>query len=456
MNEISNYNFENNGLCIRANMGTGKSKLINDILNNDDMDILKEYEIYKKYYEKYNKYKYMNKINYDSIKNYYKQPTYFDYSIFSISNLNNYKDYSFNEFKKLYLLHSVKLINKNNSQDIINIIKDYIKKINIIVNNKTLNKINDILDIFSYIKEIEYIIIIINKFNELHPENYFLKKTYSENFKMLENKELILELIKYYINFTEENYILNTNKVKEISNVCIENNLFYIFKTDKKDIKKYIERNNLYISDEYLSNNFIIKHNEKLGLIIFKNKFTNNDRVMYLYFLHFEINSCYLDFLNFLFKYYTEIIKITDKNINNFLFKIIKKSNLTYISNVKDNYIIIYNNSLTSLTKYEIENNFEKIGYLYIIKEREFHNKNESVYKIGCTTDIIRRFKQYPKNSILIYSILNENHREIEKKWLKQLNNNSKIKKREDIGREYFECNYKILIDELRNIIDFG
>ncbi len=279
---------------------------------------------------------------------------------------------------------------------------------------------------------------------------------------MLENKELILELIKYYINFTEENYVLNTNKVKEISNVCIENNLFYMFKTDKKDIKKYIERNNLYISDEYLSNNFInkkifiIKHNEKLGLIIFKNKFTNNDRIMYLYFLDFEINSCYLDFLNFLFKYYTEIIKITDKNINNFLFEIIKKTKLTYINNFKDNYIIICNNSLTSSTKYEIENNFEKIGYLYIIKEREFYNKNESVYKIGCTTDIIRRFKQYPKNSILIYSIFNENHREVEKKWLKQLNNNSKIKKRKDIGREYFECNYTLLIDELRNIIDFG
>lgn len=179
---------------------------------------------------------------------------------------------------------------------------------------------------------------------------------------------------------------------------------------------------------------------------------------MYLKLLHFEINSYYKYFIDFLFNNYVKILKIYNKNQNNSLIKIIKKYELSWINNTEDDYIIISNpNVSTFFSKYyENKNNLEKIGYLYIIKEREFYKNKESVYKIGCTSDIIRRFKQYPKNSILIYSILNENYREIEKKWLKQLNNNKKIIKRNDIGKEYFECNYLILIDELRDLIDFG
>lgn len=243
----------------------------------------------------------------------------------------------------------------------------------------------------------------------------------------------------------------------------IENNDTFCFINNVKEIKKYIKRNNINISEYFLENIisdgniFVIKKNNVLGLIIFENKFTNNDKIMVLNLLHFEINSYYIYFINFLFKYYVKILKIYCKNNNNFLFKIIKKYELSWINNIEEDYIIININSniYNYYLKYDKnKNNLEKIGYLYIIKEREFYKSKESVYKIGCTSNIIRRVKQYPKDSILIYSIINENYIEIERKWLKQLNNNNEIIKRNDIGREYFECNYLLLIDELRDIID--
>lgn len=79
---------------------------------------------------------------------------------------------------------------------------------------------------------------------------------------------------------------------------------------------------------------------------------------------------------------------------------------------------------------------------------------NESIYKIGRTIDIIKRYKQYPKESILIYCIINENYYEMEKKWINRLNNNIKLKKRDDIGREYFEGDYNLIINDLIKLID--
>jgi hypothetical protein len=93
-------------------------------------------------------------------------------------------------------------------------------------------------------------------------------------------------------------------------------------------------------------------------------------------------------------------------------------------------------------------------GFLYIIQEREFININENIFKIGCTQDLIKRFKQYPKNSIIKFSIMHDNYKEIERKWINILNNSDDIIKRKDIGSEYFQCNYIILINNLINIIN--
>jgi hypothetical protein len=92
-------------------------------------------------------------------------------------------------------------------------------------------------------------------------------------------------------------------------------------------------------------------------------------------------------------------------------------------------------------------------GYIYIIKLREHINTNESIYKIGKTEDIIRRFKQYPKESKLLYTICTENMDETETILKNQLHSYL----RSDLGSEYFECNINIIkniIDENINFID--
>lgn len=97
--------------------------------------------------------------------------------------------------------------------------------------------------------------------------------------------------------------------------------------------------------------------------------------------------------------------------------------------------------------------NIDVFGYLYIIKTRESIRMNEDIYKIGCTSDIIRRYKQYPKGSRIFYTIINNNYKNVEKKWIKILNNNKFLINRKDMGKEYYEGDYKELINELSNII---
>lgn len=92
-------------------------------------------------------------------------------------------------------------------------------------------------------------------------------------------------------------------------------------------------------------------------------------------------------------------------------------------------------------------------GYLYIIKTRESIRMNENIYKIGCTDDIIRRHNQYPKGSKLLYTIIHDDYKKIEKKWIKKLNDNKTLIRRIDMGKEYYEGNYISMIKELTNIL---
>lgn len=133
-----------------------------------------------------------------------------------------------------------------------------------------------------------------------------------------------------------------------------------------------------------------------------------------------------------------------NEEINNKNNDIIKKDEMDIFEYFKNKY-----------NKHNIfkENEIEE-GYLYIIIEREFIRMNENIYKIGCTNDIIRRYKQYPKDSKIIYTIIHKKYKEIEKKWLLKLNDNKKLIKRKDIGQEYYEGDYNLIIKELSKIID--
>jgi len=82
-----------------------------------------------------------------------------------------------------------------------------------------------------------------------------------------------------------------------------------------------------------------------------------------------------------------------------------------------------------------------RISYIYLIREREFINKNEQVYKIGRTTQekglTIERFKAYKKGSEIIFlkSVENTHVNTIENIIKKIFN--EKFKKHND-GTEYF------------------
>lgn len=69
------------------------------------------------------------------------------------------------------------------------------------------------------------------------------------------------------------------------------------------------------------------------------------------------------------------------------------------------------------------------------MKTRESIRMEENVYKIGYTDNIIRRYRQYPKNSKIIYTIIHHDYKKIEKKWIKALNNNKGLIKTSRHGK---------------------
>ena len=93
--------------------------------------------------------------------------------------------------------------------------------------------------------------------------------------------------------------------------------------------------------------------------------------------------------------------------------------------------------------------------YVYLLQEREFIKTNENIYKFGNTKQSnLNRFKQYPKNSNLLFQMKVNDCIQIESKISKKF----KIKYKQclEIGKEYFEgdCNemihdiYEIIINE--------
>ena len=92
------------------------------------------------------------------------------------------------------------------------------------------------------------------------------------------------------------------------------------------------------------------------------------------------------------------------------------------------------------------------MNYIYLIQEREFIKTQENIYKIGMTTkENHTRFKQYPKNSTLLLQIVCDNCKKMEKEITKLFEQKFMIRK--DIGREYFQGDYKLMINYICNMI---
>ena len=90
--------------------------------------------------------------------------------------------------------------------------------------------------------------------------------------------------------------------------------------------------------------------------------------------------------------------------------------------------------------------------YIYLLKEREFIKTKEDIYKVGMTKkENHERFNQYPKGSVLLFQMICSNCKSIESKVINLLKQNFKLRK--DIGNEYFEGDYKNMIDIIYTII---
>jgi hypothetical protein len=92
----------------------------------------------------------------------------------------------------------------------------------------------------------------------------------------------------------------------------------------------------------------------------------------------------------------------------------------------------------------EDEEDVKEQNYIYCLMEREFLKSKESIYKIGKTNNIFKRFKQYPKGSKLIAFSEVKDCNKAEKDLITLLD--SKLTRAPEIGREYYNCDVKILL----------
>jgi hypothetical protein len=88
------------------------------------------------------------------------------------------------------------------------------------------------------------------------------------------------------------------------------------------------------------------------------------------------------------------------------------------------------------------------LQYVYLIQEREFVQSGKPVFKIGKSKQLnFERFKQYPKGSVMIHQSACINCDECEKEII--LFFRKKYTQRNDIGAEYFEGDYNIMLRDI-------
>jgi uncharacterized Zn-finger protein len=94
----------------------------------------------------------------------------------------------------------------------------------------------------------------------------------------------------------------------------------------------------------------------------------------------------------------------------------------------------------------------KELGYFYIFQVREHKRLNENVYKIGKTNrDIIQRFKEYPKGTVMKYTMVVDDCSKFEfdiKKHFKNI-----FIHRMNYGEEYFEGDICEMIKEMNNLL---
>jgi hypothetical protein len=82
--------------------------------------------------------------------------------------------------------------------------------------------------------------------------------------------------------------------------------------------------------------------------------------------------------------------------------------------------------------------------YVYLLREREFIKTGENVYKIGRTQKGFERVKSYPNGSELVFYIKCDDCIVLEREVILRFTELFKL--RNDIGREYFEGDWKEMV----------
>lgn len=390
----------------------------------------------------------------------------------------------YNKYKKIFLYLNVwdNLINlykiiPNEHKHFYEVIGDYCKFFMVLINDININY-------FEWNNNIE---IIKNKLKS------FFKEVFKKNIEILEYRYLSKEkddqchliVINYCFRseecknicklFLEELKYIASNLIKYIdNNVYGKNKMIMIegsTKINSNKRKTFIHNNINNINSKIIHTKGLITNLENTELLLYE-KYVNN-------FIHEDIFNIDIDY--YFDNYYINIYEDFDMEfdikdnmglcIEDYCFNIKEIDEDLCKHHVDEQKSIneVYYNLDENINIYEIKDiiNIEKLmmmkkdektnidvfGYLYIIKTRESIRMNEDIYKIGCTSDIIRRYKQYPKGSKIIYTIINNDYKNVEKKWIKILNNNKFLINRKDMGKEYYEGDYKELINELSNII---
>ena len=94
-------------------------------------------------------------------------------------------------------------------------------------------------------------------------------------------------------------------------------------------------------------------------------------------------------------------------------------------------------------------------GYVYIIRECDFVRLNEDIYKIGRTAKINPedRFQKYRKGTEIVGFFGVKDSIECENKIIKCFSNHINIKKMNEYGKEYFQGDKNILLNEILQIV---
>ena len=104
------------------------------------------------------------------------------------------------------------------------------------------------------------------------------------------------------------------------------------------------------------------------------------------------------------------------------------------------------------IIKYSTTHICEKMGYIYLIREREFLIKLMEIYKIGMSKqEGCRRVTQYPKGSEIEIVLIVDDHRAAEQELLKIFD--KKFINKPQYGREYYEGSRADMIKEIVNFI---